>query len=136
MPYSVFCAFIPVEKEWGFWHDGAGQGEAHAVGSGKNLAQIGNTVSNRDGLGVINPHNAFRKERHCHKKAVANIGTEAPIPIPIQNIWKRLINWLACEEAESCAFPILLSIMISIRLMPTVRSCCNEIRMAIWVIAR
>ena len=56
------------------------------------------------------------------------------MPIPMQKIWNRLMNCPASEDADSCISPMLLSMMVSIRLMPTVISDCSMMGMAIWAI--
>ena len=54
----------------------------------------------------------------------------------MQQIWNRLINCPARDEADNCASPMLLSMTVSIRLIPTVISCCSEMGTAMAMIFR
>ena len=64
------------------------------------------------------------------------VSTEAPMPIPIQQIINRLINCPARDEAESWSSPMELSITVSIKLIPTVINDCKEIGIAIFAILK
>ena len=77
---------------------------------------------------------AWRSEGKSSMPQNRAVSTDAPMPMPIQQMWNKLMNWPAREEAESCASPMELSMMVSIRLMPTVISDCSMMGMAIWAI--
>ena len=40
------------------------------------------------------------------------VSTEAPMPMPMQQIWKMLMNWFARAEAERAVSPSLPSMMV------------------------
>ena len=63
------------------------------------------------------------------------VSTDAPMPIPMQKIWNTFINCPASDDAESCASPMLLSMIVSMRFMPTVIKDCSEIGTAILAIS-
>ena len=48
------------------------------------------------------------------------VSTEAPIPMPMQQIWKMLMNWLAKEEAERAVSPNFPSMTVSVMFTPMV----------------
>ena len=60
------------------------------------------------------------------------VSTEAPMPIPIQQIWNKVINWFARLEAEIATSPSLPSMMVSIILTPMVMRPCMEIGIPIF----
>ena len=54
------------------------------------------------------------------------VSTDAPMPMPMQKIWNRLMNCPPNAEADNCASPMELSITVSIRFTPTVINCWAE----------
>ena len=77
---------------------------------------------------------AWRSDGRSSMPQNRAVSTDAPMPMPIQQMWNRLMNWPASEEAESCASPMELSMMVSIRLMPTVINDCSMMGMAMRAI--
>ena len=65
-----------------------------------------------------------RRESRSRRPQYWAVMTAVPLPTPMQKMWKRLVIWLAREEAEIWASPSLASITVSIRLTPMV--------MALW----
>ncbi len=59
------------------------------------------------------------------------VSTEAPMPMPIQQMWNRLIKSFAKEEADRAVSPSLPSIMVSIMFTPMVMRLCREMGRAI-----
>ena len=77
---------------------------------------------------------ALRSEGSSFMPQYRAVSTDAPMPMPMQKIWNRLMNCPPSADAESCASPMELSISVSIRFTPTVISCCAEMGRAMAAI--
>ena len=63
---------------------------------------------------------AFRNECLSCMPQNREVSTEAPMPMPMQQIWKMLMNWFAREDAERAVSPSLPSMMVSVMFTPMV----------------